>query len=292
MPAAKTYQHQHRRAIAYAIAAFFVLTSTDTAVKSLTDEYNPTQIGFFRYCITLLVIMVLVSRQQGGMISALSTRRPIEHIIRGLFAALELMAFYVALGNLALPVAVSMVMIAPIIITLLGVLFLRERMRPSGWAGVAVGFAGMLMVVQPTSGVNSTLGTIAAMVSVVLWAIVQLQARRLSATESSYTILFYYAIAGVILLGATMPFVWHAPDQRFLLLMGLVGTGASIGQFCLVQAFRYGPLSLLAPFENSALIWASLWGWIFWGEVLNALAIAGVALIIAACIHVSRVAEH
>jgi drug/metabolite transporter (DMT)-like permease len=291
MPAAPSYQYHPRRAIANVIAAFFLLGSTDALVKSLSGHYDSVQIGFFRYCVTLLVILALVMRQHGGL-GTLRTRRPIEHGLRGLCTALELVAFYVALAHLALPVAVSMVMVSPIAITVLGVLFLAEKMRPSGWISVGAGFIGMILVVQPTSGVNSLEGSIAAMISVTLWSIAQLLARRLSATESSNTILFYYAVVGAVLLGSVVPFVWRDPDLPALFLLLAVGVVGAIGQFFLIQAFRYGPLSLLAPFEYSALLWASLLGWIFWGEVLNGLAIAGVVMIIAACLHISRITRH
>ena len=291
MPAPLSYQYHPRRAIANVMVALFLLGSTDALVKSLTDDYDSVQIGFFRFLVTLMIVLALASRHQGGF-SALRTRRPIEHGLRGVCATLELLAFYIALGHLALPVAISIAMVAPIVITLLGIFFLKERMRPTGWISVGIGFVGMLLVVQPTSGVNSLEGTIAGIVSVALWSTAQLLARRLSATESSHTILFYYALVGVLLLGLMTPFVWITPDMAALAMLGAVGIVGALGQFFLVQAFRFGPLSLLAPFEYSALLWASLYGWILWGEVLNTVALAGVVLIIGACTHISRVAQH
>ena len=102
--------------------------------------------------------------------------------------------------------------------------------------------------------------------SVVLWTTAQLLARRLSTTESSHTILFYYAAVGTLLMGVILPFVWVAPTPIEWAAMAAVGVLGCMGQYLLVLAFRFAPLSLVAPFEYSALIWASLYGWLFWGE--------------------------
>jgi drug/metabolite transporter (DMT)-like permease len=291
MTVASPYQHQPRRAIAHAVAAFFLLSSTDALVKSLVVDYDSVQVAFFRYAITLAVVVAFGVRTH-GFVRMIRTRRPIEHLARGIFTTLELIAFYVALGHLALPTTVSMVMISPIVITVLGIVFLAEKMRPSGWISVGLGFVGMLLVVQPTSGVNSLEGTIAAMISVALWSTAQLMGRRLSTTETASTILFYYAVVGVAMLSIVAPFFWKAPDGWALAKLFSVGTIGAVGQYCLLQAFRYGRMSTLAPFEYSALVWASVFGWIFWGEVLNTVAIAGVALIVIACLHISRLAHH
>lgn len=273
------------------LGAIFILGSTDAIVKWSTTSIHPTQIGFCRFLISLIVVFWMVGRSQPGF-AALRTRRPIEHVFRGLFAAIELLAFYIAISLIPLPTAMSIVSASPIFGTLLGIVFLRERLRLGGWIAVFTGFAGVLLVVQPEEGVNSLHGTIAVLTSVVLWCFAQLFARRLSTTESNLSILFYYAIVGTVTLGLTMPFFWIHPTPLEWVALLAIGTFGCVGQYFLILALRYAPLSLLAPFEYSALVWASLYGYVIWGDVLGPIAIVGVAIIIAACLYITRTMEH
>ena len=273
------------------LAAITVLGSTDAIVKWTSATIDPIQIGFSRFVVSLIAVLWMVGRSQPGF-AALRTRRPLEHAARAFCAAVELTAFYFAISLIPLPTAMSIVSASPIFGTLLGIVFLRERLRLGGWIAVFAGFAGVLLVIQPEEGANSVYGTIAVLTSVVLWSFAQLFARRLSTTESNFTILFYYAIGGVIILGLATPFVWVTPTPLQWTGLLIVGTFGCLGQYFLILALRYAPMSLLAPFEYSALVWASLYGFIFWGDVLGPIAIVGVAIIIAACLYITRTMEH
>jgi drug/metabolite transporter (DMT)-like permease len=273
------------------LTALFVLGGTDAVVKWSAGSIPVAQIAFIRFAVTLAIVLVIILRSPNGF-GVLRTRRPIEHLVRGFCSAIELLAFYLAISKIPLPTAMSIVSAAPIFGTLLGVIVLRERLKLDGWVAVMAGFIGVLLVVQPEEGVGSIEGTIAVLTSVVLWSTAQLLARRLSTTESNDTILFYYALVGTLLTAAALPFVWVHPTWLEWAALAAVGVLGCLGQYLLVLAFRFAPLSLIAPFEYSALIWASLYGWIFWGDVLGVLALTGVAIIVAACLYISRNIAH
>jgi drug/metabolite transporter (DMT)-like permease len=284
-------QFKPKLGVLYMLAAIMVLGSTDAIVKWSTVNINPIQIGFSRFVVSLIMVLWLVGRSQPGFAS-LRTKRPLEHAARAFCAAVELTAFYYAISKIPLPTAMSIVSASPIFGTLLGIIFLRERLRLGGWIAVFAGCAGMLLVVQPEEGANSLIGTIAVLTSVFLWCFAQLFARRLSTTESNFSILFYYAIGGVIILGIATPFVWVNPTPLEWAGLLAVGVFGCLGQYFLILSLRYAPMSLLAPFEYSALVWASLYGFVFWGDVLGPIAIVGVAIIIAACLYITRTMEH
>ena len=273
------------------LAAITVLASTDAMVKWSSTSIHPVQIGFSRFVISLIMVLWLVGRSEHGF-TALRTKRPFEHAARAFCAAVELTAFYIAISRIPLPTAMSIVSASPIFGTLLGVVFLRERLRFGGWLAVFAGFLGVLLVVQPEEGVDSLYGTIAVLTSVFLWCFAQLFARRLSTTESNFSILFYYAIGGTIILGLVTPFYWVNPMPMEWVAILAVGILGCFGQYLLILSLRYAPMSLLAPFEYSALVWASLYGYFIWGDVLGAVAIMGVAIIIAACLYITRTMEH
>ncbi|WP_162917021.1 DMT family transporter [Dongia deserti] len=291
LAAAGQLQFKPRLGVLYMLGAIFVLGSTDAIVKWSTNNVDPIQIGFSRFVVSLIMVLWLVGRSQPGF-TALRTKRPIEHAARAFCAAVELTAFYFAISLIPLPTAMSIVAASPIFGTLLGIVFLRERLRLRGWFAVFAGFIGMLLVVQPEEGANSLLGTGAVLTSVVLWCFAQLFARRLSTTESNLTILFYYAVGGVIILGIATPFVWVNPTPLEWAAIIAVGIFGCLGQYFLILALRYAPMSLLAPFEYSALVWACFYGYIFWGDVLGPVAIIGVVIIVAACLYITRTMEH
>ena len=284
-------QSKPKIGILFMLMAIAILGSTDAMVKWSAESLPVVQIAFVRFAVSLVIVVFLLAPSANGL-AVLRTRRPIEHLIRGLCSAIELFCFYLAISIIPLPTAMSIVSASPIFGTLLGVIVLRERLKLGGWAAVMAGFLGVLLVVQPEEGADSLFGTAAVLTSVVLWSTAQLLARRLSATESNHTILFYYCIVGTLLFGAAMPFYWVWPNALEWLALGAVGALGCLGQYLLILAFRFAPLSLIAPFEYSALIWASLYGWMFWSDVLGTVAIAGVAIIVAACIYISRTIEH
>lgn len=291
LAAAGQLQFKPRLGVLYMLGAIFVLGSTDAIVKWSSSNIDPIQIGFSRFVVSLIMVLWLVGRSQPGF-AVLRTKRPVEHAARALCAAVELTAFYFAISLIPLPTAMSVVSASPIFGTLLGIVFLRERLRLGGWIAVCAGFMGMLLVIQPEEGVDSLLGTVAVLTSVVLWCFAQLFARRLSTTESNLAILFYYAVGGTLILGLATPFVWVNPaplEWAGILAVGIFGC---FGQYLLILSLRYAPMSLLAPFEYSALIWASLYGYIFWGDLLGPIAIVGVAIIIGACLYITRTMEH
>jgi len=272
------------------LAAIAILGSTDAVVKWSAGSIPVAQIAFVRFAVSLAIVTTLLAPSANGL-AVLRTRRPVEHFFRGLCSAIELFCFYLAISMIPLPTAMSIVSASPIFGTLLGVIVLRERLKLGGWIAVMAGFAGVLLVIQPEEGASSFRGTAAVLTSVVLWSTAQLLARRLSTTESNHTILFYYCIVGTVLFGVAMPFYWVWPTALEWLALAAVGALGCLGQYLLILAFRFAPLSLIAPFEYSALIWASLYGWLFWGDLLGALALGGVAIIVGACLYITRTIE-
>ncbi|HJT11995.1 MAG TPA: DMT family transporter, partial [Dongiaceae bacterium] len=146
-------QFKPKLGVFYMLAAIGVLGSTDAIVKWTSGNIDPIQIGFSRFVVSLIMVLWLVGRSQPGF-AALRTKRPLEHAARAFCAAVELTAFYFAISMIPLPTAMSIVSASPIFGTLLGIIFLRERLRLGGWIAVFAGFAGMLLVIQPEEGAS------------------------------------------------------------------------------------------------------------------------------------------
>jgi drug/metabolite transporter (DMT)-like permease len=276
--AAPAYRVAPRKAIAYMVAAVSCLAVLDAGVKGLAEGYPVPQIAFLRYVVGLIFAVGVAARTAEGL-GGLATRRPGGHLIRSICNLGAMLLFYYAIARMALADVVAIAFAAPIFTTVFSVLLLKERVAARRWMAVAIGFAGVLVMVQPGGGVWG-LGAALALTSAVLYALTLISSRQLSLTESSHTILFYYSVVCLLATGAVLPWQWRTPEPEDIWLFLLVGVTGTLGQFFMNQAFRFGEASMLAPLDYTALIWAAALGYVFWSEMPSPAVLAGVALVV------------
>lgn len=280
------------RAVLYMAAAVALQTVLDASVKWLTDGYTVPQIAFVRYLMSLAVVLLIAGR--AGGLATLGTRRPLAHGLRSLLNLATMLCFFYALKLLPLADAIAITFAAPLFMTIFSVILLRERVGAARWAAVLLGFAGVVLILQP-AGTGLSGGAILALASAVFYALALIASRELSATETSHNILFYYTLCVLLfsgvagLLGETgaVPGWKWAPlrfdDLWVFVLMGLAGTFC---QFFFNQAFRYGEVSMLAPLEYTALLWGIVYGVVLWGEFPTWLTLAGAAVVAGSSLYV------
>jgi drug/metabolite transporter (DMT)-like permease len=306
VPARAGLRNQPGRAVVYMLAQAFLLTSMDGLVKWLASDYTVGQIAFLRYSLGLCMMLAFAAGSGHGL-GSLKTRRIGGHLIRSVCNLTTMLCFYLALKLVPLPTAVCIGLASPIFVTIISIPMLKEQVGIRRWSAVIVGFVGVVLIAQPsTVGLNPEgilalltnpdsappeLGSILALISAALWAATQVSSRQLSTSEPSHTILFYYSLVVVVVLGCAMPFYWITPswhDAALFIAVGIMGTA---GQFCLNQAFRYGQASLVAPLDYTGLIWATAIGWIFWQDVLTPPMLIGAAIVVASCLYILRRGE-
>jgi drug/metabolite transporter (DMT)-like permease len=278
-------------AVAYSLTAAFLLTTMDAIVKWLTVDYSVIQIAFLRYAVGLFIAIGLAQYSPTGL-GGLVTRRPVSHLWRSAFNIATMITFYMSMRLIPLANTVCISLASPIFMTLFSIPMLREKVPISRWIAVCLGFVGIALIVQPDPHVGISTGALLALVSAVTWSLTLVSSRRLSVSESSHAILFYYALTVIVTLGGTllvMPSLWQSPltikDIGLFLATGLLG---SFGQFFLNQAYRYGPISLLAPFEYSGMIWAVLFDILIWGNFPTALMLLGAFVVVSCCFYIAR----
>jgi len=273
------------KAVAYSLSAILCLALLDALVKWLAADYAVTQIAFLRYIVGIVVAIGLAARHGG--LKQLRTRRPFGHALRSILNIVTMLTFYLALERMPLADVIAIAFAAPLFMTVLSVPMLGERVGPRRWAALSVGFVGVIVTLRPFGGGFNPVGLL-ALASAAFYAFMLITSRQLSATESSITILFYYSIGVIVTTGAAMPWQWVTPtwsDAGLFLAGGIVG---SFGQLFLSQAFRYGEVSLLAPLEYTALIWAILLGFVIWGDVPTWWMLLGAALVIASSLYIAH----
>lgn len=273
------------RAAAYGLAAVCLLSLLDAVVKWLTDGYGAPQIAFLRYIIGLGLAVGMTWRRGG--LGMLRTRRPFAHALRSALNILTMMIFFTALKLLPLADCVALGFAGPLFMTLLSIPLLGERVGPRRWAALAAGFAGVLMMLQPT-GSSFSWPMLLPLVAAFTYALGVIASRQLSRTESTTSIFFYYSLGVLLVTGAVMPWQWVTPSWADLGVFALAGVVGSVGQLCLTQAYRYGEVSALAPLEYTALVWAVALGYVVWGELPGWPVLAGTTLVIASSLYISH----
>jgi len=223
--------------------------------------------------------LIVVAQESGGW-ATLTTRRPWDQAIRSRVGVVALGRLFYAVSAVPLATATTLSYAAPIFVVVLSIPILGERIGPWRWSAVGAGFIGMLLIVRPEQAALE-LGVMAALGSALFGALVSIWLRRLSDTEPTSTIGFYYngaATALFLIWTSVAGWVWVEPtDLAFLLAIGATAAAQQLAQ---TAAFRYGEASLLAPFDYTLLIFAAAIGYFIWGETLAWTTVLGVAVIV------------
>ncbi|MEM5584304.1 DMT family transporter [Roseibium sp. AS2] len=281
--AASVNRNQVTIGIVMMTAGVACLCINDAIGKALTEGYPPVQILFLRNVIALPVA-VLVALTMGGP-AALRSVRPAAHLLRGLLWLLAATMFFTSFLYLGLAEATALIFAMPVFVTAISALVLHEPVGWRRWSAVLVGFAGVLIVVRPGSGTFQT-ASLLPVATAFVYALLMLSARWVDPRESVWTLMVYLVGAGALLSALAMPFFWVQlrPGDIWLFLgIALFGT---TGITLMTQAFRLAPAVVVAPFDYTALLWATLLGYLLWAEIPDLATYIGAAVIIASGIYI------
>lgn len=265
--------------IAFMCAGMLCLTINDAFAKWLGGFYPVVEVAFLRMLLALPLI-VAAAVVFGGP-GALSTRRPLAHLGRGLLATTATLSFFAGLTLLPLAEVTAIAFAAPLFVTLLAVPLLGERPGPSQWLATCAGFVGVLLVVRP-GGSTFTLAALLPLGTALSYALLMLTARMLGRGETIWATMFHVTLVPLVITAAMLPWYWQPPALEHLPHFIGLGVFGGLAMTLITQGFRVGIASVVAPFDYTGLIWATLFGWLIWGEVPSSLSVLG-GLVIAAC---------
>jgi len=272
-------QHVSLRAVGLILSATLLFVTLDALMKQLSRYYNVPFLVWVRYAIQAMLMAIWLMPKRGAGI--VRTRNPRLQILRGALLTASSLAFFGALKYLPLAEAVALNYLAPLVVILLSTLFLGERMTPPRWAMLAGCLVGMLLIVRPGSSVLGP-ASMLALLAAGFYGGFQVLTRRLAAEDPLVT-LFFPAIVGAAGLTLVMPFLWIDtpmtwPHAAIVILCGALGT---FGHYLFIHAFRAAPASALAPFTYAQLVWATLIGWVAFGNFPDPPALVGMVVIAA-----------
>jgi len=255
--------------------AMVLLAGMDGISKTLAPDYSVPQILCVRFLIFCLFALAIARPK--SLRAAFQSKHPYLQIARSLIITVEVGVFILAFRHLPLADTHAIAGIAPLLVTALAVPFLGEKVGLRRWTAIAIGFAGLLVIVRPGIGVFNPAALI-PLGGAGLWAIYQILVRRV-ADDSAATSLLYMAVIGAVVMTLIAPFFWRAPDATGWLLLGALGLVGSLGHYILILAFRATTATTLQPFHYIVLIWATIIGYLVFGELPDQWTVLGAAII-------------
>ncbi len=267
------------RGALFALASFFAYACTDVSIKALGHGMSTFQVMFFAACCTLppILIQMFWTDRKASLWPALP-RLTVLRVVISLFGS----AFVIySFTHLPLAQCYAVFFTMPMIITVLAWPLLGERIDPLRGVIILVGFGGVLIALQPSS-TEFQLAHLTAILGAITGASNSLILRKIGHRETAGVMLLYPVAAQVIAAGLIMPFVWQplTPMDWYIgVQMGLLGTA---GGLFIIAAYRVAPAIVVAPMQYSQIFWASILGFVLWGEVPSQSAAIGICVIIAA----------
>lgn len=259
-----------------AVAAFAFM---DAGLKLLTAHYPAAEVAALRGLAALPIVFAW-TMLAGGLRQLIEVRWPL-HLIRGVLSVLMMITFAFALKELSLAKTYALFFVAPLLIAILSIFMLGERVRAPQWLAIGVGFAGVLIVLNPGTEGYTWAGTLAIFGTAVSYALSTILVRILGRTDSTQSMMFWMTC--MLAIGATaiaLPGWVALKPEHWPIILGVAVTGA-IGQWGITVAFKHAPAATVAPLEYSGLAWVIGIDWFVWAVAPEMRMLIGAAVIIA-----------
>jgi len=270
------------RGIALMIGAIFLFTVMDALGKAISIRTDTVMAIWARYLgQTLIVALIVLPRMPG----VLRTRYPGLQLLRSIFLLSATTCFFFGIAAIGLAEATAIMDVNPVLITLGAAAILGERFGLRRALGIVAALIGALIVIRPGSAVFST-AAILPFLAAISFAAYALTTRFVGRDEDPWTSLLYTALVGAVVLSVAVPFYWVPPDPGAVAAMLAIGGVGAAGQLLLIRALTLAEASAVAPFSYVGLIFATLWGMLFFGEFPDLPTYIGAAIIVGAGLYV------
>ncbi|WP_424988046.1 DMT family transporter [Microbulbifer sp. S227A] len=263
------------------IATTVVFALQDGISRHLAGEYNTMMVVMIRYWFFAAFVIALAARARGGLRAAMRTSQPMIQITRGLLLAAEICVAVFGFTVLGLIESHAVFACYPLLIAALSGPILGERVGWRRWSAIAVGFIGVLIILQPGIGVFDPLAII-PLVSSVMFAVYGLLNRYAARRDTTATSFFYTGTVGAVLMTGIGIWFWQPMAGPDWLWMGALCITGVLGHWLLIRCYEAAEASAVQPFAYFQLVFASLLGMVVFGETLRDNVAIGAAIIVAA----------
>lgn len=267
------------QAIGLMLLAVFMMSTMDVAFKMMVAGYGSMQVVFFRCAMSMPVFLLWMFMTDRSLFR---TAYLGGHFLRGALGLAMMYAVGECFRVMHLADAYAIFFAAPLLVTLLSGPMLGEPAGLMRSLAALTGFAGVLIVLQPSGSGWNGYGAFMALLATLFYALSIILLRKLGSADRTLTIAFWFVFlvgagAGLAALPDWQPVSWSR-DWHWILILGLSGT---LGQVLLTAAFRRASAAVVAPFDYVHLVWAVIYGWWFWSYLPDSRTWLGAAVIIA-----------
>jgi drug/metabolite transporter (DMT)-like permease len=282
------------KAIGLKLISALLFAGMSALVRQLGDVAPIGQMVFFRSAFAILPVLVIYALR-GELASAVRTGRPFGQLGRGMLSVCGMFTNFSALTRLPLADATAISFASPLITVALAAVILKERVRIYRWSAVVIGFVGVIVMLVPhfevgsyagVAGAAAAVGSLFAITSAFCNAGTVIQTRRLTQTETTSSIVFYFSLFCALAGASTLPFAWHSPTARELTALIALGILGGLAHIFLTESYRFAAASVVAPFDYSAILWALLLGYWLFGELPDTLVYVGASIVAGAGLYV------
>ena len=263
----------------FIVASEFSFAFSAAIIKFTSDSLPSESIVFFRNLFGLLILLPIILRTSiNTNTNALKTDCLHLHLLRGGVGMMAMYSFFYSIGHISLSDSVLIKSTIPLIIPFMSAIWLREKITPRIIAAGAIGFLGVILILEPNGDTNWA--SLVALFSSFMAALAFVTVRKLSATEPPLRIVTYFAIAGVTISSVPMIWNWQTPTlAQYAMLMG-VGLTTTAGQLLLTRGYQNAPASIVGIFTYTSVPFGTFLGWLVWNELLDLNSFFGAVLII------------
>ena len=275
---------QFFRAIIFKVLSVLLFVVMAGIIKSVSGHVPPGQSVFFRSLFAIPVIVVWLAMRKELRIG-FKTQNPMNHVWRGVIGTSAMAMTFGALGLLPLPEMTAIGYAMPIFVVVFAAMFLNEPVRLFRLMTVAVGLVGVMIIMAPRLSVDvidmsETLGAVLALGSAVTAALAQVFIRKLTKTETTSSIVFWFSVTATGLSLLTIYWGWVVPTPKEAALLVLAGIIGGVGQILLTSSYRLADASFVAPFEYSSMLFSIAIGFAFLDEVPTSTTLIGASVVI------------
>ena len=266
-----------------ALLSFAIFATHDIFIKTLGAIYSPIQIVFFSvlFSFPLAAVMLMRDSTPGTLVPV----HPWWVALRTLASVITAISAFYAFSVLPLAQTYAILFAAPLLITILAIPVLGEVVRLRRWLAVLVGLTGVIVVLRPGT-TDLTLGHAAALAAAVGGSIASIIVRRIGADERPVVMLLYPMVANFVLMGAALAFVYIPMPIEHIGLVALVAAFAWTAGRCIIAAYQCGEAAIIAPMQYSQIIWATIYGALFFNESIDRATMIGAGIIIASGLYI------
>lgn len=266
-----------RQGIFWAIMIYLTGTINDVLAKFLGNRLHAIEIAFFRFLFSAIIVLIPMIRSKQNLFKSNIHQ---WHVMRGVLGAVALGLCCYSVNIMPLAENTTILFSEALFMLPLAAIFLKEKISKTTIIATLVGFSGLILMFRPKAD-NINVLAIVPTIAALLFAIMNIMIKKMiDAKENALTMLFYFGLYTTMISGAIVPFYWVTPNLNELLLILLLGAGANLIQLFIFLAYRAASASDISPVRYSELPFAIIFGFLFFGQIPDAITIAGAALII------------